>query len=130
MRMGVQTLKDNVMGAMAQDPTDELAKQLQAPPPGAAGPVGGQPPPPPAPVDPATGMPMADPNAPPPGDPAAAGGAPPAEGGGEKKPEKKESKEKKDSDGDDDKKDSGKTSVEVKTGSIEARFREALRRTA
>jgi phosphopantetheinyl transferase (holo-ACP synthase) len=128
MRMGVQTLKDNVMGAMAQDPTDELAKQLQAPPPGAAGPVGGQPPPPPAPVDPATGMPMADPNAPPPGDPVAAGAAPPAEGGGEKKPEKKESKEKKDSDGKKD--DGGKTHVEVKTGAIQRRFLEALRRTA
>lgn len=134
MRMGVQTLKDNVMGAMAQDPTDQLAQQLSAPPPGAAGMVGGQPPAPPAPVDPATGQPMApdpamaggDPAAAG-GDPAAAGGAPPAEspaeGGSEKKPEKKS--EKKD-DGDKD----GKTSVEVKTGSIQARFLEAYRRTA
>lgn len=138
MRMGVQTLKDNVMGAMAQDPTDELAKQLQAPPPGSAGMVGGQPPPPPAPIDPMTGQPMA----PMPGDPnaaAAAGGAP-AEGGppaggekkpssssGEKKPEKKESKsESKSEKKDGDKKDGG-THVEVKTGSA-SRFLAAVSR--
>ncbi len=148
MRMGVQTLKDNVMGAMAQDPTDQLAQQLQAPPPGAAGMVGGQPPAPPAPVDPMTGQPMApdpamaggDPAAAG-GDPAAAGGAPPAanpaEGGSEKKKEPK-----KDSDDKDDKKDSGKTSVEVKTGSAaqamkiasetvaRMRFQAALKRQA
>ncbi len=124
MRMGVQTLKDNVMGAMANDPTDQLAQQLQAPPPGSAGMVGGQPPAPPPPVDPATGMPMADP-AMAGQDPAAAGappveGAPPlAEGGGEKKPAKKEEKD--DKGGKD-----GKTSVEVKTGAA-LRFQELTR---
>jgi hypothetical protein len=135
MRMGVQTLKDNVMNAMAQDPTDQLAQQLQAPPPGSMGaPVGGQPPPPPAPIDPMTGQPMVDPAMAGQDPNAAAGGAPPAEGGGEKKPssseggEKKEKSESKSEKKDDDKKDDGgKTHVEVKTGSAEERFLEALR---
>lgn len=131
MRMGVQTLKDNVMSAMAQDPTDQLAQQLQSPPPGSGGMVGGQPPAPPAPVDPMTGQPMMDPamagqdpNA------AAAQEAPAQEGGGggspaggEKKEKSEAKSEKKDSDKDEKKKeDGGKTHVEVKTGSIGARL--------
>jgi len=43
MRMGVQQMKDGIMGAMAQDPTDQLAQQLQSPAPGSAGMVGGAP---------------------------------------------------------------------------------------
>lgn len=137
MRMGVQTLKDNVMNAMAQDPTDQLAQQLQAPPPGSAGMVGGQPPPPPAPIDPMTGQPMADPAMAGQDPNAAAGGAPASagsEGGEEKKPssseggEKKEKSESKSEKKDGDKKDDGgKTHVEVKTGSAEARFLSALK---
>lgn len=43
MRMGVQQMKDGIMSAMAQDPTDQLAQQLQSPAPGSAGMVGGAP---------------------------------------------------------------------------------------
>lgn len=141
MRMGVQTLKDNVMNAMAQDPTDQLAQQLQAPPPGSGGmAVGGQPPPPPAPIDPMTGQPMVDPamagqdpNAAAGGAPAPAGGG--GEGGGEKKPssgggekkEKSESKSEKKDDKKDKDDDGGKTHVEVKTGSVQDRFLAAVR---
>jgi len=125
MRMGVQQLKDNVMGAMANDPTEQLAQQLQAPPPGSAGVVGQNPQQPQPAVDPATGQPMPqdpaaagqDPNA------AAAGGAPPeaAQAGGEapaapakkSEPKPKEKSEKKD-----DKKGGG-TEVTVKHSAMQ-----------
>lgn len=122
MRMGVQTLKDNVMGAMANDPTDQLAQQLTAPPPGSAGPVGGDPMAAQQPQVGPDGQPL--PPGTPGADPAAAGGPPeaaappggaPAEGGPPKKKpegEKSESKDKKP----DEKKDKGggTTKVEVK----------------
>lgn len=36
MRMGVMQVKDQVMNALAQDPTEQLASQLSSPPPGSA----------------------------------------------------------------------------------------------
>lgn len=116
MRMGVQQLKDNVMGAMANDPTEALAQQLQAPPPGSAGVVGQNPQQPQPAIDPATGQPM-------PQDPAAAGGAPPeaAQAGGEAPAapaEKSESKPKEKSEKKDDKKGGG-TEVTVKHSAMQ-----------
>lgn len=43
MKMGITQVKDQVMSALASDPTDQLAQQLTAPPPGSGGMVGGQP---------------------------------------------------------------------------------------
>ncbi len=43
MRMGALQMKDSVMGALAADPTEQLAGQLTSPPPGSGGPVGGAP---------------------------------------------------------------------------------------
>jgi hypothetical protein len=131
MRMGVQQLKDNVMNAMAQDPTDQLAQQLQAPPPGTGGPVGGGMQQPGMAVDPMTGQPAQDPNAMAAQDPnAAAQGAPQQaapQDGGEQEPsgEKKEKSEKKD-DGKE-----GTTKVEVKHAaarfqSLAAKFKKAV----
>lgn len=120
MRMGVQQLKDNVMGAMANDPTEQLAQQLQAPPPGSAGVVGQNPQQPQPAIDPATGQPMPqdpamagqDPNA---AAPAPQGGAP-EQGAAPAKPasEKKESKPKEEKSEKKDEKKSGGTEVTVK----------------
>lgn len=55
MRMGAIQLKDQVMGALTQDPTEQLAQQLQSPPPSTGG-MGG--PPQSGQVDPSTGQPM------------------------------------------------------------------------
>lgn len=45
MKMGITQVKDQVMSALAADPTDQLAQQLTAPPPGSGGVVGGGAPP-------------------------------------------------------------------------------------
>lgn len=77
MRIGAQQMKDGVMSALAQDPTDALAQQLTAPPPGSGGMVGGAPGAmqQPGAVDPTTGQPMA-------GDPAMAAASQQAGQGG------------------------------------------------
>jgi len=41
MKMGITQVKDQVMSALASDPTDQLAQQLTSPPPGSGGVVGG-----------------------------------------------------------------------------------------
>jgi len=43
MKMGITQVKDQVMSALASDPTDQLAQQLTSPPPGSGGMVGGAP---------------------------------------------------------------------------------------
>jgi hypothetical protein len=43
MKMGITQVKDQVMSALAADPTDQLAQQLTSPPPGSGGMVGGAP---------------------------------------------------------------------------------------
>lgn len=40
MKMGITQVKDQVMSALASDPTDQLAQQLTSPPPGSGGMVG------------------------------------------------------------------------------------------
>lgn len=134
MKMGITQVKDQVMSALAADPTDQLAQQLTAPPPGSGGVVGGGSPPgqdPNAmqnPAQQAAGNP-ADPNAAQGGagspDQSAGAGTPPGsagpgEGGGEGasdgKSEKSESSksEKKDPE--------ATTKVEVKHGSAKFAF--------
>lgn len=43
MKMGITQVKDQVMSALASDPTDQLAQQLTSPPPGSGGMAGGAP---------------------------------------------------------------------------------------
>lgn len=133
MRMGALQLKDQVMGALAQDPTEQLAPQLSAPPPSSlqaaqpmVDPATGQPV-----VDPATGQPvMQQPGQP--GDPAAAGGPPGAEGEKPKSESKPSGGEKKKSEGSSEKKDSSSkkkdsgTEVTVKHSSVADKMRSVL----
>lgn len=124
MHQGAQQMKDSVMGALAQDPTQQLAAQLQSPPPAtqqpgmAVDPSTGQPMDPnaqAAAVDPTTGQPVQDPNA-------AAQQAAPAEGGGSEGGESKPKEEKKEDKPEkkEDKKEGTTVSVKTSASKVEA----------
>jgi hypothetical protein len=134
MKMGITQVKDQVMSALASDPTDQLAQQLTSPPPGSGGVVGGAP----AGQDPnaaamqnpsqqAAGNP-ADPNtaaagAGAPGQSPGAGTAPNSAGTGEEGENASDAKsEKTDSEKSEKKDPQATTKVEVKSAGVLGKF--------